>query len=182
MDSLKLNIPQSLFVLAQCETFSGEFDLGTLSVGPDDFVFEEPLQWQVSVTNTGGALLLMGDVSGTARTECARCIEPFRFDVVGTVEGYFLIPGEEAEGLDEELGEDEFETLPEDSTIDLEPILKAAILLELPLVPLCGEDCLGLCPQCGANLNDGACDCEPEEEERVGANNPFGVLKSLKFD
>lgn len=182
MDGLKLCIPPNLFALAQCEAFSGTFDAGTLQVGPDDYVFEEPLSWHVTVTNTGGALLLSGEVSGTARTECARCVEPFEFDVAGSVEGYFVIPGEDPEDVDEELGEDEFETLPEDSTIDLEPLLKAAVVIELPLVPLCDDECLGLCPQCGANLNEGPCGCAPVEEEQVGANNPFGVLKSLKFD
>lgn len=183
MDALKLTIPQNLFALAQCEVFSGTYDLGTLEVGPDAFVFEKPLDWSLTITNTGGAFLVSGTVSGVAQTDCARCIEPFSLTVDGSVEGYFLIPGEEAVELEDEIGEDEFETLPEDATIDLEPLLRAAVLIELPLIPLCNEDCLGLCPRCGADLNEGPCDCESSEEgEDEDSNNPFAVLKSLKFD
>ena len=43
--------------------------------------------------------------------------------------------------------------------LDLEPLARDAVLLELPLAPLCSEDCRGLCPQCGANWNTEPCDC-----------------------
>ncbi len=46
--------------------------------------------------------------------------------------------------------------------LDLEPLARDAVLLELPQAPLCHEECQGLCPGCGAELNRGACDCEVE--------------------
>jgi uncharacterized protein len=46
-------------------------------------------------------------------------------------------------------------------TIDLAPLVREAIMLELPLAPVCSPDCQGLCPTCGADLNDGPCGCAP---------------------
>ncbi len=65
-----------------------------------------------------------------------------------------------------------------DRIIDLEPLLNAAVLLETPLMPLCRPECLGLCPTCGANLNDGPCGCAPGSAEPF-RENPFAVLKNL---
>ena len=53
-----------------------------------------------------------------------------------------------------------------DDELDLEPLVRDAVLLELPLAPLCREDCAGLCPQCGANRNEGACGCAAPRDPR----------------
>ena len=49
--------------------------------------------------------------------------------------------------------------------IDLDQPIRDLVVPELPLVPLCADDCLGLCPTCGANLNDAACDCAAEARD-----------------
>ena len=53
--------------------------------------------------------------------------------------------------------------------LDLEPLARDAVLLDLPLAPLCSEECLGLCPQCGTNWNDGPCDCPGVVDPRWSA-------------
>jgi len=53
--------------------------------------------------------------------------------------------------------------------LDLEPLARDAILLELPLAPLCSENCRGLCPACGANRNTDPCDCAPVADPRWAA-------------
>jgi uncharacterized protein len=64
----------------------------------------------------------------------------------------------------------------EDDVIDLEPMVRDALLLELPLAPLCRDDCAGLCPTCGANRNDEPCDCaEAEPDPR------WAALRSLEI-
>ena len=50
-----------------------------------------------------------------------------------------------------------------------EPLVRDAVLLDLPLAPLCSEECLGLCPQCGANWNEGSCGCPPVTDARWAA-------------
>jgi uncharacterized protein len=62
------------------------------------------------------------------------------------------------------------ETYPlEGDQLDLRPLVRDALLLELPLAPLCRQDCCGLCTQCGADLNSGPCDCLPAPDPRWGA-------------
>lgn len=182
MDSLSIEIPQNLLAPAESASYEGTFALPSFEFGPDDYTAASPFAWHVRISNVGGALLVEGDVRGSVTTACARCLEDAVFDIEGEVEGYFIIEGEgEApEGMDE----DEFDVLPESQVLDLEPLLQAAIFVELPLIPLCREDCAGICQMCGKNLNEGPCDCTPasDEDDGISPNNPFAALKSLKLD
>lgn len=175
-EDARIAIPQELFALAGSSRFQGTVDLGTLEAGPDAYVFSAPASWAVDVTNTGGALLLSGTVSGRATTACARCLASVEVSLEGEVEEYLLI-GERDEGDPRDAAEAEFDRLPEDKVVDLEPYLRAALLMEVPRVPLCSEGCKGLCPQCGADLNEGPCPCgEPDAPDE---ENPFAVLKDF---
>ena len=183
MDSLVIEIPAELFAPAESSSYAGELELSSFEFGPDEYRAARPFSWNAVITNVGGALLVSGTVKGEATTACARCLEDATFAVEGEIEGYFLIEGE-GEAPDD-MEEDEFDVLPEDNKLDLEPLILAAIYVELPLIPLCREDCKGICPTCGANLNDGPCGCAPdasEEDDGINPNNPFAALKGLKFD
>lgn len=183
MESIRIHIPNELFAPAESSHYEGALDLPVLKSGPDLISFSGPLSWQVDITNTGDAFLVSGTVEGEGVTSCARCLEDVDVSFMGEVEGYYLIGGEDAEDP-EDMDEDEFDVLPDDNTIDIAPLIKAALLLEVPLVPLCDDDCKGICPTCGANLNEGPCGCEEtlKPEESQGAQNPFAALKDLKFD
>lgn len=89
-------------------------------------------------------------VTGTAEVdvvgECGRCLERIEDELVIDIQELYVHPGsdfdeEEASRMEGEL-------------IDLEPLVRDEVVLELPQQPLCREDCEGLCPTCGANLND----------------------------
>ena len=88
-------------------------------------------------------------VSGTADVElageCARCLTPLEDEATFPMEELFLHADREA---------DEDATYVIDERIDLEPVLREAVVLDLPFTPLCQDDCAGLCPTCGVNLND----------------------------
>ena len=183
MDSLVIEIPAELFAPAESSSYAGELAISSFEFGPDEYRAARPLSWNASITNVGGALLVSGTVKGQVTTACARCLEDAAFDVEGEIEGYFLIEGE-GEAPDD-MEEDEFDVLPEDNKLDLEPLILAAVYVELPLIPLCREDCKGICPTCGANLNEGPCDCVPDasdEDDGINPNNPFPALKGLKQD
>jgi uncharacterized protein len=99
-------------------------------------------------------------VSGTAdlqvSAECSRCLDPFDWHQEIDLTELFLYAPTDARGVVVEQ-EDEFEDpLPElqDDLIDLEPTLRDAVVLDLPLAPLCSADCLGLCPACGVRLEE----------------------------
>lgn len=187
----RIQIPAELLSPAETATFEGTWALDVLAAGPDEYRFAEPLSWRVEATNAGDCLLVRGEVRGQATGTCARCLEEFPLDLEGEVEGCFLFEqdGSAPEGYDP----DEFSVLPADHEIDLAPLFVAGLLLELPLVPLCGEDCKGLCPTCGANLNEGACACQAARADGAPADkppatlpdgrpNPFAVLKDYPFD
>lgn len=90
-------------------------------------------------------------VSGRFRTqasgECVRCLDPVTFDLDLAVQELFAYPDAAAAAADE------IELL-EDDLIDLTPVLHDAVVLALPLQPLCRDDCPGLCATCGARLAD----------------------------
>ena len=179
---LAIDVPGELFAPAETATFSGAYDMGAFEFGPDSYEALGPLPFSVTLTNVGGALLVQGSISGSVRTSCSRCLEAAEYDVESDVEGYFIIEGE-GEAPDD-MDDDEFDVLPESNRIDLEPLLRAAVLADLPLVPVCDDDCKGLCPICGANLNEGPCGCKPREAEKEPSapTNPFEALKNYKFE
>lgn len=182
MEPTSIKIPAELFALAESSRFEGDLDLDALDANPDEYRFDAPLAWWVDVTNTGEALLVAGSVEGRAITSCARCLADVPFDLQGDIEGYFLIDPEKS--APEDLDDDEVDVLPADHIIDLEPLIRAALLMEIPFVPLCREDCKGLCSQCGADLNEGPCSCGVSDFDREfdRARNPFSVLEGLHLD
>jgi uncharacterized protein len=91
-----------------------------------------------------------GRISAPWRAECRRCLK----EVAGSVDVQFreLFERRPKEGETYPLGADE---------IDLGPLIREAMLLALPLAPLCEAGCQGICPTCGADLNGGPCGCPP---------------------
>lgn len=176
---LIVHIPQSLFATAETAEFSGTYEPGSIDMGPDTYSAVQPMSWTATITNVGGAFLVRGSVTGSVSTACARCLDDFTIPVNGEIEGYFIIEGQGE--APEDMDDDEFDILPPTNEIDMEPLLLAAVLLELPLIPLCDEECKGICQTCGKNLNEGPCDCASEEAD-VSPAHPFAALKDLKFD
>jgi len=95
-------------------------------------------------------LMADGTISAAWKAECRRCLKP----VDGRVDVEFreVFERHPKEGETYQLGQEE---------VDLEPLIREAVLLALPLTPLCGVDCAGICPTCGADLNEGPCGCAP---------------------
>ena len=94
-------------------------------------------------------------VSGTAAVaihgECSRCLDPIDYDLdVDVQELYVFDPA--ADGGEDSEDDQMYEV--RDETIDLEPMLRDAVITQLPFQPVCREDCQGLCAQCGARLED----------------------------
>lgn len=178
MEPQYLELPESLFETSAVADFTGEVSLPDIHMTPDVYHFEKPVSYNLFITNTGGALLVTGTVSAEAETACARCLDPVVLDEVAEVEAYYLISGK-----DEPLSEDEeveYDQLVDGKKIDLTSLCQATLALAFPYITLCQEDCKGLCPQCGVNLNKETCDCKPEEPD--DSTNPFAALKNLKFD
>jgi uncharacterized protein len=100
-------------------------------------------------------VLVTGTALVSVEGECSRCLEPIAFDLEVDLQELFEYPSTDSKGRQEANPEieDELPTLDGDF-LDLEPVLRDAVVLAFPLSPLCQPDCLGLCAQCGVNLND----------------------------
>lgn len=114
-----------------------------------------PLSAHLKAESVVEGILVTGHVAGEATLRCARCLSEFRGPVALDLCELYTTPGHE-------LPEDEAYRV-EGSEIDLEPMLRDALVLALPLNPVCREACRGLCARCGRDLNDGDCDCEESE-------------------
>jgi uncharacterized protein len=123
------------------------------------------------LTELGAEYLFRGDISGSFVQPCDRCLEsatfPFRIDVCWTyVEGPEVAPEKEWESEDENDSDDEEGESSshrfQGAEIDLRPEVREEIALALPAKFLCSNECAGLCPSCGANLNHAPCTCSGE--------------------
>jgi uncharacterized protein len=105
-----------------------------------------------------GGVSVTGTVHASWTGACRRCLAP--------ASGTLRLPVRELY-TDEGDGE---ETYPlSGDEVDLEPLVRDAVLLELPQAPLCRPDCRGLCPSCGVNRNEESCGCEAPRDLRWGA-------------
>ncbi len=129
----------------------------------------------------GTHVFAAGTFDGHLQVACSRCVGPVRLDVHEKLRVTFMPPGEmptEDEAAEEgvEVREEDLDVFPFDGeTIDVEPLLREQFVLAVPFAPLCREDCKGLCPQCGIDLNTGTCSCEQPVDPRLAA------LKGLKL-
>jgi uncharacterized protein len=112
------------------------------------------LEGILTVDNLESRLVLMGTLQGRGRVVCDRCLADFELT--------FQVPVQLLVLRDTEVTEDEGETYiihQRQGEVDLTPPLYEAVILALPVKRLCREDCRGLCPTCGANLNGEVCRC-----------------------
>jgi len=131
----------------------------------------------------GAHAFAAGTFTGELTVACSRCVGPVRLAIDEKLRVTFMPPGEmpdeadaepDAEGA--EVREEDLDTFAFDGErIDLEPVFREQFVLAVPFAPLCREDCKGLCPQCGTDLNTGTCACEKPVDPRLAA------LKGLKF-
>jgi len=116
-------------------------------------------------------------VTGTARTtltgECARCLEPLTEEIeVGLQELYVY---EDHAITDPDQGDEDDEvSMLQDDLVDLEPLLRDAVVLALPFQPLCRDDCPGLCTECGARLAD-----DPDHTHEAAIDPRWAALAQL---
>jgi uncharacterized protein len=125
------------------EQFEGEEPVEILGLGPQDTVrVTSPVGYDVFAQQVDKELLVQGRLTFETVAACGRCAEMFstKVSISDFLRAFEISAGQEP--------------------IDLTDDIREEVLLHLPRYPVCGSDCKGLCPQCGHNLNDGACGCE----------------------
>ena len=100
------------------------------------------------------------DYSGKFEAPCARCVEPVAVPLAGNFDLIFRPADTDGEGNEHAISTSETEIgYYQHDSLALEDVLREQVLLSLPARILCGEDCKGLCPHCGSNLNNETCNC-----------------------
>jgi uncharacterized protein len=115
------------------------------SVAPD-----APVTVDVELESVSEGVLATGTVTAPWSSECRRCLARVAGEAHGAYQELFEVDAREGE------------TYPlRHEHMDLEPLARETLLLELPLAPLCRPECRGLCPTCGVDRNETECDCVP---------------------
>ena len=136
-----------------------------------------PLKAHISISRLGDRHVLDGSLSGVVQVWCARCLEPYHRDLKSEFRLFLTSPPADTDQNELELSEDDmWGDFVTGDDVDLHDIIREQIYLSLPMKSLCREDCSGLCPVCGTNLNKKRCDCE-----RVNGDHGFSKLKDLKL-
>ena len=174
MDTYRVDIQSILEVLAETIEVSDDLVLDTFEVGTEVFKPQGPAHFDVTLTNTGTAIIGMGRVTLPVLATCARCLVDFPTTIEAEVDGFYV-----RRGQDQDLPEEqEIEYVDAEYKVDILPAIMAALVLEAPFAPLHDEACAGICPECGADLNEGPCDCAEAPDDL----HPFASLKGLLGD
>lgn len=135
---------------------------------------EEPRHQQVAGSTTflrtRDGVLVTSHLQGVQREQCSRCLREVEVPVQVELEEEFFASVDVHTGAALPPPEDpEAFRIDAHQTLDLEEAVRQLWTTALPMQPLCRPDCRGLCPRCGQDLNQGACSCPPEEDERWSA-------------
>lgn len=113
---------------------------------------DEPVEVDATLERISEGIVVRGTVRTHWRAQCSRCLADVGGDIDSHVDELFEPHPLEGETY-----------LLDVDVIDLEPLVRDALLLELPAKPVCKDDCAGLCPTCGIDRNTATCDCHDEQ-------------------
>ena len=151
------------------ERFEQTYAPGQLE-SADDFRVVEPVSLAFDITKDNQQFRLVGTVRTTLELPCSRCLEAFTSPVDASFDLRYQPHSENTGEGEREIAEDDLTTAYYDhDEIDLGQLMREQFYLSLPMKPLCGDQCSGLCPVCGTNLNRAACTCaQAWEDPRLG--------------
>jgi DUF177 domain-containing protein len=140
-----------------------------------EYFVKAPVQVSLSYYRAGSEIFVGGTLDAATTASCSRCVEEFDLPSHRSFR-YVLAPKVMSDENDFALRAQDLEfSFYQGDEVDLTPLIREQVLLALAERPLCREECRGLCPQCGANLNEGGCGCIIEAPDPR-----LAVLRSLK--
>jgi len=158
--------------------FDESFQAGQIDFSGEDLEQGSPLRAVGSaelLPHTGGEVRIQGRYTVEMTAQCDRCLGRARFPLDESFDLFYRpmveIAREEEVAIDEGQSEIGFY---EGGGLELEDVLRERVLLALPMQRICSETCQGICPVCGKNRNDGACECKPDI-----ADDRWGALRKL---
>jgi uncharacterized protein len=150
------------------------------AVPPDDpmwagsgLTLSRPLDVHLEAQQAGPDVVVRGEIEGEAELSCRRCLRDVRVEIDEDIAALFRSGVGPAEAEEEEV----YPLPPRGRDLDLRDLVREQVLLAVPQYAVCSEACRGLCPRCGANLNEGECACGVSE-----VDDRWGPLRKLKLD
>jgi uncharacterized protein len=131
-----------------------------------------PVELDLRLEAVMEGVLVTGSASAEIAGECARCLEPIDDEIDVRFQELFVYDGQ-----DYSSEEDDGVSMLEGDLLDLEPLLRDAVVLALPFQPLCEDDCPGLCTECGARLAE-----DPGHTHDAAIDPRWGKLQQLQHD
>lgn len=141
----------------------------------DAYGVQSPVHLVFDIHKDGRQFRVIGRVQATLALACGRCLEEYALPVNASFDVLYLPHAENTGEGEVEVEEDDLTTAYyRDEQIDLGQLIREQFYLAIPMKPLCRDDCRGLCPECGTNLNTASCTCV-----RQWVDPRLGTLKSL---
>ena len=132
----------------------------------------DPVEIDVRLEAVMDGVLATGSAHARLEGECVRCLDPIADEAdVSFQELYLYDAPEPGDDDDDEV------SVVQDEHIDLEPVIRDALVLDLPFQPLCSDDCPGLCPDCGASYKE-----DPEHTHEAAIDPRWAGLAALTGD
>lgn len=144
--------------LSALDVKCGAEEIGLESEG---LSFVDPVTVELKLFRQGDKVFVNAEVSVAIESECARCLNPVHQVLTGDFETQYQSLPKAPQRLMDDVGIGYYA----EDYIDLSDDIRESLVLEFPARILCSEDCKGLCPKCGKDLNKGKCDCRLEPEE-----------------
>lgn len=156
---LRLNVG---FLLHKKVGYSRNFNIDHKSIRVGDDVDITGMRGSIQLTRTSEGVCAQGRLQGRIGLDCVRCLTTFDQLLTVNLSDTFHYPPLRT-------GESSL-NIPEDGILDLNPLIREYLLLDIPIQPLCHADCKGFCAVCGGNLNETVCDHELADiDPRLGA-------------
>ncbi len=147
-------------IAAEGKRVAGDLDLGILPWKQEETIEVAKASFEAFFHWTEKGLSLKGKAHLSVGLVCSRCLERFYISIEPNFILHLKEEGDQAEAANKEVDEEEIDNFPiKDSLIDMREVLSEQIYLNIPLKPLCKEECRGLCSECGGNLNENKCSC-----------------------
>jgi len=148
-------------------------------VPPDDpfqLKLVHPVNVVLTVNRRTDHIRIEGRIEGELEVMCHRCLKPFAYPLNEAVDVYLIEEDKAAEMDEKELESDELQyEFFDGEVIEVDQLVAEQIFLALPVKVLCSEDCKGICPGCGASLNEEECRCKADDKA-----SPFAKLNALR--
>ena len=130
------------------EVLPAPADLGNTLIGVEE---GSDIDLDIRMESVVDGILVTGSVVVDVHGECSLCLDPIDYEMSANIQELFVFEKAPAGGPEDEVDE---QYAVEDDSIDLEPALRDAVILQLPFQPVCRDTCQGLCADCGARLED----------------------------